>query len=458
MKFLILLFIVALVYATGDKCPKLATGVKTTDTPCKNNNKCSVACGKYSQNKCQGFADVVVLDTKLYNTVCPFEGSRLVRARSFVSKTLQSKNKDAIATEIVSQLAFWTGLQDYAKTFSKASDRLAAEKNLVKDLNAQYKAYEVKRATGASLKAILANKVSATEYNTKIGKLVNSIVVVALSRKCLCNAFLRAQYKVSAPQSERDIQWAQGTVVFQNMMESCKKIPAATELCKKYKVSGKDLSCAVLANEKGCLPIYEKLYEETLKPLAPKLPTGQAKGPIVRESPIVEPQWLKNIQLEQAKENPVKVQVPINKQPIIVEAPKKPTNPEPTKPVEPVKAPVQPPVQAPVQTPTKPVQTPVEAPKVNSPPPTVPKPSDPKPVEPPKPKIAPLIVPKVPKKAKPVVPTTTQLNSTPTAPKTPAPVAPTVPAAPKPKEAPKVPVGPSQFVGQKKKINIFNQQ
>jgi hypothetical protein len=395
----------------------------------------------------------------LFKVVCPYEGSRLVRARSFVAKTLTSKNKDSISVEIVSQLAFWTAIQDYAKTFSKASDRAAAEKTLVKDVSEQYKTYSARRLAtkdGEALKKILANKSDSAAYAKKIEKLSNSIIVVALSRKCLCNAFLRSQYKPNAPQTEKDLQWTQGAIILGSMMNSCKSIPAATELCKAYKVTGKDLSCAVLPDEKGCTPIYEKLYADMIAPIKHKMSTGESQGVKERKITVEEPTWLKQIQLEQAKDKPKTITPPVQPQIQKVEPPK---TIEPPKPVEAPKT-VEPakPVEAPKQQPVSPPKPVEPAKPVIVQPPVKPEPA--------KPKIAPLIVPKVPKKTKIETPQPTQVKGSASngsgstgSGSTGSGSPPTQPVQPTPQQpALKVPTGPTQFVGQKKKINIFNQK
>jgi hypothetical protein len=343
------------------------------------------------------------------------------------------------------------------------TDRVAAEKKILKDVTEQYKAFQARRIAGKpgeALKSILANKVDSAAYNKKVEKLIASIIVVALSRKCLCNSFLKDQYKPNAPQTEKDLQWTQGSIVLGSMMNSCKTIPAATDLCKKYKTTGKDLSCAVLPDEKGCLPIFEKLYETTLAPLKGKLSHGKDQGVKERKTEVVTPTWLKNIQLEQEKAQPKKVQVVVP--PVVT-----------PKPVESPKT-VAPQVVVPPTTP-KPVEAPKQAPQT----PTTPKAPEPvkpvtpvpvKPVEPAKPKIAPLIVPKVPKKPKvvtPVVPTAVQTptkasgsasasaSASGTASKvTPVPV---IPPTQQPNLKVPIPAGPKEFVGQKKKIKIHNQ-
>jgi len=244
-------------------------------------------------------------------------------------------------------------------------------------------------------------------------------------------------------------------------MNSCKTIPAATDLCKKYKTTGKDLSCAILPDEKGCLPIFEKLYEQTLAPLKGKLSHGKDQGVKERKIEVVTPAWLKNIQLEQEKTQPKKVQVVVP--PVVA-----------PKPVEAPKTVEQKVVVPP--TPPTPVEAPKQAPQTPPPTPKAPEPVKPttpvpvKPVEPAKPKIAPLIVPKVPKKPK-VVPTvaptavqpptkasgSASASASGTASKV-APAPTPVPVIP-PTQQPtlKVPTGPKEFVGQKKKIKIHNQ-
>jgi len=236
----------------------------------------------------------------------------------------------------------------------------------------------------------------------KINSLINSTIIVGLSRKCLCNSFLKTQYNVNAPQSSADQQWDAGLTAFTQMMCSCKKSKAATRLCKAYTVTSADLSCAVLPSQTGCLPVFELVVEADITPLASKLPVSNESGPISRPVVIVEPEWLKKIEKEEAKENGNGA--PQNSPPVAK---------TPVTPATPVS-------QTPAQTPATP-STPVQ--NTNTP----------------------LVIPKVPKKTKVTQPTTGK--STPT---TPTPVQPTpVKAGPN---------GPNQFVGANKKINIFNQQ
>jgi predicted nucleotidyltransferase len=213
---------------------------------------------------------------------------------------------------------------------------------------------------------------------------------------------------------------------------------------------------AVLPDEKGCTPIYEKLYADMIAPIKHKMSTGESQGVKERKITVEEPTWLKQIQLEQAKDKPKTITPPVQPQIQKVEPPK---TIEPPKPVEAPKT-VEPakPVEAPKQQPVSPPKPVEPAKPVIVQPPVKPEPA--------KPKIAPLIVPKVPKKTKIETPQPTQVKGSASngsgstgSGSTGSGSPPTQPVQPTPQQpALKVPTGPTQFVGQKKKINIFNQK
>jgi len=404
---------------------------------------------------------VLISDANLYKSVCPFEGARLSRAKKFAKGQLTSKTTDSVSIEIVAQATFWKGIHTYVRTFSTSQDRVAQQPAITKEVQSRYKTFydaRIKAAEGAGLRTIVNSRITADDYNNRITRLMNSVIIIGLSRFCLCNRFLRAQYKPNAPQVAKDTQWQQGTAVLNAWIGQCQNLVSATSLCKSYSVSSQDLSCAVLPDTKGCLPIFEKLYEDTLAPLKPKLPTGKFAGVADRVQLPKVPQWLidANNQLtsDKLKKGPISPPIvqPLVAQPTQQKAPAPPS--PPTLPAKIITPPTKPPVVQ--QTPVQPQQPQTPPP----PPPPAQKPATPQQQQPVKPALSPLVIPKVPKKVKTQTPapsTPTQQNQQTKQPSQPAqPSQPTQPKTQTP--PPKVPLGPSVYVGAKKKITIFDQK
>lgn len=312
--FLSLFFVLIFsVFATDKSCPSPSSVIGKTNAkkvpPCNPNNLCSFPCGKYSKNTCHGTTKHLIIDTVEYRKVCPFEGQKFHAAKAYIHKYLQTgPGADLITQEIFSQGKFWKKIIHFVTTFKNlksASDRVNAQKDIIIPyITKQFNAYvENLKGTkkGARLLQIVRNPKLNLKFRTVVQRLSIAITTIGLARPCRCTSFVQNKYNPNGPQSEKDKVWNFALLTLQKWVDECKKLSNSPLICKQYKISSKDVSCAILPDTKGCLPVFSRLYQETISPLKNKLPTGVFHPIKQRKQNVVVPNWLTAIENEKEK-------------------------------------------------------------------------------------------------------------------------------------------------------------